>query len=138
LLLDGPKEFAANRLSLVASILFPLVAVGHHNAEAGISWTDQFGRFFPGAFHYEQLQDGEDIRWTAFKTWEREFVHGYEVPGTPGRSLSRSSLALATIPAGHRPASALLAIDGLGSRTSAFRTLFKWQRLAAGVTRRAR
>ena len=130
-LLDGPKEFAANRLSLLATVLFPIAAIAHHNSDPGLKWTDEFGRFFPGAFHYESLYRPDVAEWNAFKRWERETVNGYELPGLPGRSLVQSSLVLATVAATPRPISVLLALDGVRTRASAFSTLLKWQRRCA-------
>ncbi len=126
LLLDSPKEFGANRLSLVASILFPIVVIAHHNSDPGVPWANQFAKLFPGAFHYEQLDRGAED-WAQFKAWEREAVRGYEVPGNPGRSLSRSSLVMARVAPGPRPASILRGLGPLGQQATAFRLMMRWQ-----------
>lgn len=134
LLLDGPKKFAANRLSLLATTMFPIHAVAHHNSDPQLPWTDQFIRFFPGAYHYEQVV-ANSAEWQAFKRWERDAVGGYELPGTPGRSLSSSSLALALVAPGPHPIGMALGIPGLRARLSAIRTLVKWHRVRSSVMR---
>lgn len=126
-LLDGPKEFAANKLSLTASLLFPIAAIGHHNCDPGLPWSDQFARMFPGAFHYEQLAERRTSDWAEFKAWEREAVRGYELPGNPGRSLSRSSIMLAEIPPGPRPLSLLRSLGSLRDQSAALRLYVQWQ-----------
>ncbi len=135
LLLDGPKGFGANRLSLVASILFPVRVIAHHNSDPGVPWTNQFAKLFPEAFHYEELARDVDDDWARFKAWEREAVKGYEVPGNPGRSLSRSSLVIAMVPAGPRPMSMLRGLGGFNNRVRAFRLMTRWQRDRARLMR---
>lgn len=135
LLLDGPKGFGANRLSLVASLLFPITVVAHHNSEAGVPWTTQFAKLFPGAFHYEELARDTDDEWAQFKAWEREAVKGYELPGSPGRSLSRSSLVLTRVVPGPRPLSMLRGLRGFNDRVTAFRLMRRWQRHRAQIMR---
>lgn len=135
LLLDGPKEFGANRLSLVASILFPVTVVAHHNSDPGVPWANQFAKIFPGAFHYEQLDRGGAADWDTFKAWEREAVKGYELPGNPGRSLSRSSLVMATVPPGPRPASMIRGLGPIGQQASAFKLMTNWQTERARMMR---
>lgn len=133
LLLDGPKEFAANRLSLLASVLFPVVAVAHHNSDPGLPWSAQFARFFPGAYHYEDLDLRSSPVWHAFKEWEREAVGGYELAGTPGRSLSSSSLILSRIVGAPRTVATLMGIPGLRGRASMLTMLIRWQVATAQV-----
>ncbi|HKY22418.1 MAG TPA: hypothetical protein VJM31_14480 [Vicinamibacterales bacterium] len=135
ILLDGPKAFLANRLSLVASCMFSVVAVAHHNSDPGVPWTDQFVRLFPGAYHYESLALEEQEEWRRFKQWEAEAVDGYEVEGTPGRSLSRSSLVLTSVPHGRQSASQLGALGGWGSTLTARRLMARWNRDRARVMR---
>ena len=136
LVLDGPKQFEANRVSLLASALFPIVAVGQHNSDPGLAFTEEFARFFPGAYHYEDLLLADSAEWATFKRWEREAVKGYELPGRQGRSLSRSSMVLAAIPPGRRPASSLFAVEGTGARIAAFTTLMKWHLASTSPMRR--
>lgn len=99
MLLDGPKLQPANRLSLVASVMFDIRVVAHHNCPLSAPWGQEFARVFPSAFHYEQLDLSAFPEWQDFKLWEREWVHDYEVygeeHGIPGRLLQASSLALA-------------------------------------------
>ena len=101
LLLDGPKLQPANRLSLVASIMFDVQIIAHHNCPLSSSWGREFAKVFPAAFHYEDLGLSADLRWQEFKRWEHEWVKGYEVydavHGIPGRSLDASSLAMAVV-----------------------------------------
>jgi hypothetical protein len=135
LLLDGPKAFGANRLSLVATILFPITVVAHHNSDPGMPWTIQFARLFPGAFHYEELRGEEVPGWAPFKTWEREAVKGYELPGKPGRSLSRSSLVLASVPPGPRPRSMVRGLGAARDQIAGFWLMSRWQRQRARMMR---
>lgn len=134
LLLDGPKDFGANRLSLTASLLYPISVIGHHNADPGTEWTEQFARLFPGAFHYETLAD-DSPRWREFKAWEREAVKGYELPGNPGRSLSRSSLVLAEVAPGVRPPSLLSGLGGFRDVRSTKSLMRRWERRRAEIVR---
>jgi predicted O-methyltransferase YrrM len=101
LLLDGPKLQPANRLSLVASYMFDVGVVAHHNCPLEASWGQEFSNLFPGAFHYEQLNLSVHGEWQEFKKWERDWVGGYEqydeVHMIRGRSLELSSLAMAVI-----------------------------------------
>ena len=137
MLLDGPKGRAANRLSLIANTQCSLVAVAHHNSEVGMTWTAEFAAYFPNAYHLEQLPL-ESADWSAFKSWERDNVHGYELPGPPGRSLTSSSLVLASIPAGYRPTNAVSSLGSYTERVSALRAIRKWQRIAAAAMREPR
>ena len=101
LLLDGPKLEPANRLSLVASYMFEIAAVAHHNCPLEAPWGQEFSHLFPDAFHYEELGLMENIKWQEFKRWERIWVDHYEqfdeVHRVRGRSLESSSLAMAVI-----------------------------------------
>jgi hypothetical protein len=116
-------------------VLFPIVAVGHHNCDPGLPWSEQFARLFPGAFHYEELNDEEAEDWTAFKRWEREAVRGYEVPGNPGRSLARSSIMLAQLPAGPRPVSLLRGLGATRVQAEAMKVYLRWQAQRAAIMR---
>ncbi len=73
----------------------------HHNCPLDSRWGKEFAHVFPGAFHYEDLDLTSGEEWCAFKRWERNCVKDYEVAdvddGTVGRSLERSSLALARL-----------------------------------------
>jgi len=135
LLLDGPKEFGANRLSLTASLSFPISVVAHHNCDPGLPWSNEFARLFPGAFHYEQLDQGGTDDWAAFKAWERAAVRGYELPGNPGRSLSRSSIILAQVPPGPRPLSLLRGLGRLRDQSAALKLHLRWQARRAAIIR---
>lgn len=129
LLLDGPKMGPANRLSLVATALFNVQVVAHHNCPLSSPWGTEFGSVFPEAFHYEELGLSQDSRWNAFKRWESEQVQGYELfdetHGIPGRALSQSSLAVAVIPNGVRSKWRLLRLPSGDFRYS---PLFLWAR----------
>jgi hypothetical protein len=101
LLLDGPKLEPANRLSLVATYMFEISVVAHHNCPLEARWGEEFSHLFPGAFHYEELGLMESIEWQEFKQWERICVDHYEqydeVHKVRGRSLEASSLAMVVI-----------------------------------------
>jgi hypothetical protein len=102
LLLDGPKLQPANRLSLVATMMFDIQVVAHHNCPLSSPWGKEFSIVFPNAFHYEDIALSTCLEWQEFKQWEGKWVHNYEVHdeahGLPGRSLKGSSLAMAYIP----------------------------------------
>ncbi len=141
LLLDGPKEFGANRLSLVASTMFPIAVIAHHNADPGVPWADQFARLFPGTFYYEQLDRDNAADWAAFKAWEREAVKGYEVPanpalaGSPGRLLTRSSLVMALVPPGPQPVSLFGGLGGWLEQRAATKLKRRWESERARLMR---
>lgn len=101
LLLDGPKLQPANRLSLVASIMFDFRVIAHHNCPLDAPWGREFAEVFPGAFHYEDLSLEQIGEWREFKAWERQWVGEYEiydeVHDARGRSLEASSLAMALV-----------------------------------------
>lgn len=126
ILVDGPKGRLANLVSLVASCVFPVAVVGHHNAELATPWGREFARLFPGAFHYESLGLDELAEWRRFKRWEREAVGGFELPGVPGRSLSASSLALARLPRAPRSKWWLLRGPGARGRLQAVALWRRW------------
>jgi hypothetical protein len=128
LLLDGPKEHQANRVSLVAAVMFPIKVVAHHNSELVTPWGREFAALFPGAFHYEGLDLDARPEWRAFKAWERAWVGGYELPGVPGRSLSASSLALAVTGPRDRALRRLLALGGLTGFRRADHPVRLWAR----------
>ncbi len=102
LLLDGPKFQLANRLSFVASMMFDIQVLAHHNCFLSSVWGQEFSGLFPGAFHYEELNLSVMPEWQGFKRWEFDWTHGYEQfdkeHNVMGRSLKASSLALAHIP----------------------------------------
>jgi len=101
LLLDGPKMQSANRLSVVASTMYDIQVIAHHNCFLGSPWGQEFAKVFPRAFHYEDLDLSSFSEWQEFKSWETEWVRGYEVSDaahdTVGRSLQTSSLAMASL-----------------------------------------
>jgi len=97
-LLDGPKLRAANQLSLVASCLYDVAVVAHHNCPLSSDWGQEFGRVFPGAFHYEMLPLSADPAWQDFKEWERSVVNASGAVLHPDRLLNASTLALASVP----------------------------------------
>jgi len=138
LLVDGPKGYGANSLSLVASLLFDVAVVAHHS-HLDLPWGRQFARLFPGAFHYEQLGLSDVQEWQAFKQWEREWVKGYETldvsQGAPGRSLAASTLAMAVLERTQRSASALFQ-----ARNGSLRhhPLWLWMKWSVRANRRTR
>lgn len=134
-LLDGPKGHAANRLAAVAAVLYPVRVLAVHNADPGLAWTLEFGRLFPGAYHYESLDSGPSREWADFKAWEREAVKGYELPGTPGRSLSISSLAIAEVAAGPMPESRLEGLGGYAEKRAAMKLKRQWERRTGAILR---
>lgn len=103
LLVDGPKEEAANRLSLIASQLYDVRVVAHHNCDLTWPWGRTFARLFPGAFLYERLGLEAFEEWQAFRAWEAEWVTRGQAAASNGRSLEHSSLALAAVPPGPHP-----------------------------------
>lgn len=98
LLVDGPKTFTANRLSLVLSVVWDVPIVAHHNCPPDEGWTRQFKTLFPGAFHMEDLGLEREGAWVEFREWERRLTGGKgpgaEIPGARGRSLEASSLVV--------------------------------------------
>lgn len=116
LLLDGPKLQPANRLSLVATIMFDIRVVAHHNCPLSSPWGKEFSRVFPNAFHYEGIGLCTCSEWHEFKQWEAKWVHHYEVydeaHGVPGRSLKSSSLAMAFVSPLLRSKRRLLELQG--------------------------
>jgi hypothetical protein len=116
LLLDGPKLQPANRLSLVATMMFDIRVVAHHNCPLSSPWGKEFSRVFPNAFHYEDIGLSGCSEWQEFKQWEGRWVHNYEVSdkahGLPGRSLKGSSLAMAYISALPRSRRRLFELQG--------------------------
>ena len=115
LLLDGPKMQPANRLSLVASIVFDTQVVAHHNCHLFSPWGKEFTLVFPGTFHFEDLGLAVIPKWQEFKRWEKECVGGYEqydeVHELPGRSLRTSSLAMASLSPNLRSTKRLLELQ---------------------------
>lgn len=101
LLLDGPKLEPANRLSLVASYMFDIHVVAHHNCPLEAPWGKEFSQIFPCAFHYEVLGLAQIPEWQEFKQWENGCVNDYEmydeVHRVRGRSLGYSSLAMGVL-----------------------------------------
>jgi hypothetical protein len=116
LLLDGPKLQPANRLSLVATMMFDIRVVAHHNCPLSSAWGKEFSRVFPNSFHYEDTGLFTCSEWQEFKQWEAKWVRHYEVfdeaHGVPGRSLKGSSLAMAYIPAILRSRRRLFELQG--------------------------
>lgn len=98
LLLDGPKQEPANRLSLTASALWDVAVVAHHNTPPNTAWGKEFSNFFPDAFYYESLGLDNRKEWRAFKEWEAKNVAN---GNWSGRSLGESSLVLARVPKEH-------------------------------------
>lgn len=100
LLLDGPKEFTANALSGTAASLFHVKVVAHHNCFLDSPWGKEFASLFPTAAHYEDLPVSHTPEFKALKEWEIQHTHNYEMKdkqGNTGRSMERSSLALAML-----------------------------------------
>jgi len=129
LLVDGPKAYEANSLSLVASLLFDVAVVAHHS-HLDLPWGRRFAKLFPGAFHYEALGLSAIQEWQAFKRWEREWVKGYETPdvshGLLGRSLAASSLAMAVLQRTRRSAFALFQVRNGSLRHHPLWLWMKW------------
>ncbi len=102
LLIDGPKLQEATKISAVASTLFDIRVISHHNFPSDSTWGQEFTRIFPGSFYYEGLGLASDPVWQAFKKWENDCVGGYEkfdeVHDSIGRSLQKSSLIMAVLP----------------------------------------
>ena len=130
LLLDGPKLRPANRLSLVASVMFDMRVVAHHNCPLTSSWGLEFSKVFPGAFHYEKLSLWDEPTWKEFKDWEKEWVKGYELFDTlhnvPGRSLESSSLAMAIVHADLRSVKRLVNLQVGSPRHNPLWLWMKW------------
>lgn len=100
LLLDGPKEFIANKLSSTAASLFNVKVVAHHNCFLDSPWGKEFKHYFPTAAHYEDLPVSQTPEFKALKEWEIAHTQNYEMKdkkGNTGRSMERSSLALAVL-----------------------------------------
>lgn len=126
ILLDGPKLHAANRLSLVASVMFPVGVVAHHNCELVTPWGKEFAEVFPSAFHYESLGMAGIPEWDTLKRWEREWVRGYELPSIPGRSLAFSSLAMAVVSPEQRSKKRLVRLGAGAPRYNPMWLRLKW------------
>ncbi len=94
LLVDGPKLQTANRLSFVASTMYSIKLVAHHNCRLSQPWG-QFAELFPGAFHYEELGLSASPEWLDFKRWEQQWVSESESYDQLNRPLELSSLAIA-------------------------------------------
>ncbi len=98
LLLDGPKFEKANLISSMASILYDVRVVAHHNCFLQDPPGKEFAAIFPTAFHHEHLELGP--AWAEFRQWEKEWASGGEVEDTKmhsiGRSFAQSSLVMAT------------------------------------------
>lgn len=99
LLVAGPKQHFANRLSLATCLRYTVRVVAHHNCFFNAPWGAEFQAMFPRSCHFEDLGLEDLNEWKEFRAWEKEHVGGYEVEDEehhlPGRSLSASSLALA-------------------------------------------
>jgi len=130
LLLDGPKLEPANRLSLVASYMFEIAAVAHHNCPLEAPWGREFSKIFPGAFHYEHLELERIPNWKDFRQWERITVGSYEVYDqvhqTIGRSLETSSLAMAVVSRENRSKKRFLSFLGGAFRYNPAWLWLKW------------
>lgn len=100
LLIDGPKRKIANKLSIVASILFDIDLIAHHNCSLSEPWGKQFSGSFEDAFHYESLSElARNRNWQEFKKWEKAATTGDTVKDEKpaafaDRSLEQSSLAI--------------------------------------------
>ncbi len=116
LLLDGPKLEPANRLSLVATMMFDIRVIAHHNCPLSSPWGKEFSSVFPNAFHYEDIGLPACSEWQEFKQWEAKRVNNYEVYDEahrmPGRSLKGSSLAMAYLPTPLRSKRRLFQLQG--------------------------
>jgi hypothetical protein len=131
LLVDGPKTELANTLSFVASTVFTDIhVIAHHNCPAESSWGEQFTQMFPGRFHYEDLELDGIQEWAEFKKWEAQWVGDYElydeVHQVVGRSLQTSSLAMAILPSGQRPARRVFDLKGETLRYHPVLLWIKW------------
>jgi len=130
ILLDGPKLQPANRLSLAASIMWEIRIVAHHNCPSLSPWGKEFGKVFPGAFHYEQLGLVDVPEWQEFKRWEKEWVKSYELydeaHGIPGRSLGASSLAMAVLAPEQRQKARVLELQSGHPRYNPLWLWLKW------------
>ncbi len=135
LLIDGPKLQEATKISVVASMLFDVRVISHHNFPSDSTWGQEFTKIFPGAFYYEDLGLASDPVWQAFKKWENGCVGGYELfdegHGVTGRSLQKSSLVMAMLPSDPPFNKRVLVHDGEGVMAAeSLRTLRrKWTRI---------
>jgi hypothetical protein len=118
MLVDGPKKAPANRLSLVASTLFDVHVVAHHNCPPGASWSRQFIRLFDQAAAVEDFGLADAAAWQAFRAWEKQVTNSYSVDHIEegmnvGRSIEASSLMVG------------LAMNRKGQTSRAWRTGIK-------------
>lgn len=104
ILVDGPKKHEANRLSLVASALFDVHLVGHHNCQLDSTWGIEFARLFEPAHVLEDLGLSGLPRWDTFRAWETGATGGYEVEVPAGDVVLRRSLAASSLAIGCPPA----------------------------------
>lgn len=99
LLVDGPKKEDANRLSLIASSVFDIRIVAHHNCPPAAAWTHQFKKAFNGATTVEDFNMNDFPEWQSFRTWEQQVTGNYSVDSMEkgvaiGRTLQASSLMM--------------------------------------------
>jgi methyltransferase family protein len=118
LLIDGPKEYEANRLILAAATAFPVVVFACHGWYADRPAGRELKKWFPDLAVAEL--DGEEFAW--FRAWEQELVAPHL-----SRPLERSSLALSRVQHARGRWSALLLHDR--GRAVLENVRYAWRRL---------
>jgi len=102
LLIDGPKQHMANKLSSVACSLYNISVIAHHNCEKNTSFWDEFLMLYPKAVHHEDAMNGSE--WLSFKEWEKGEVGKQQL----NRPIDPSSLALSFVTKPPKPLSRFL------------------------------
>jgi hypothetical protein len=140
LLVDGPKTFLANRLSLAACLSFPVDFVAHHNCDIRTDpWGREFKASFPDAFMYEDLRLESSPEWKELREWERACVgeHPEDDDGGPaGAYRVASCLAIAPVPSLPRLLWASLKAHRRHLRMSPFLYTLKWARKKRAIASR--
>lgn len=93
LLIDGPKGHLAVYLAAASAAYAGVGLVAQHNTESSVPWHSQFVARFGEARFFEDTALYHDPDLPQFREWENQVSQG-----TIGRSIERTSLAVARLP----------------------------------------